>query len=203
VTPRARRCAALLLAVGVAACAGKQQPAADLLGRVQVAVLAGAEDESHYAPDEFRGLQMRLAALQAAFDAKQYDVVLGDGPALLGAARTLAAEAAARKAAATQALSASWAQLAATLPDRLMSLGSRLDTLSRGPGKNMSGVDVAAARRALHDANSLWSKARSAFASGNLTEAVRTGQDVATQVDASSSQVDALTTHVDASRLRR
>jgi len=32
---------------------------------------------------------------------------------------------------------------------------------------------------------------------------VRTGQDVATQVDASSSQVDALTTHVDASRLRR
>ena len=84
-TPRARRCAALLLAVGVAACAGKQQPAADLLGRVQVAVLAGAEDESHYAPDEFRGLQMRLAALQTAFDAKQYDVVQGNGPALLAA----------------------------------------------------------------------------------------------------------------------
>lgn len=191
--PRRRRGAALLLALGVAACAGKQQPAADLLGRVQVAVLASAEDEAHYAPDEFRGMQTRLAALQAAFDAKHYDVVLSDGPVLLAAARTLGAEAAARKAAATQVLSASWAQLAATLPDRLMGLSVRLDTLSRSSVKKISAVDVAAARRALRDANSLWSKARSAFASGTLTEAVRAGQDVATQVDALSGQVDALT----------
>lgn len=201
--PRGRRCAALLLALGVAACAGKRQPAADLLGQVQVAVLAGAEDEAHYAPDEFRGLQMRLAALQTAFDAKQYDVVQGNGPALLAAARALATEAAARKASATQALSAAWAQLAATLPDRLLRLSERLEPLSPGAGKKNLGVDVAAARRGLHDANLLWSKARSAFASGTLTEAVRTGQDVATQVDALSTQVDALTPPVDASKDRR
>jgi len=196
VTLRGVRCAALLLALGVAACAGKQQAAAQLLVQVQVAVLAGAEDESHYAPDEFRGMQMKLAALQTAFDAKHYDVVQSDGPALLAAARTLAADAAARKATATQALTAGWTQIAATLPDRLMSLSERLDTLSRGPGRKISEVDVTAARSALRDANALWSKARSAFASGNLSEAVAAGRDVA-------GQVDALTTQVDALRVRR
>jgi len=169
---------ALLLALVIAACADKQQPAGELLGQVQVAVVAGAEDESRYLPDEFRALEARLAALQSAFDGKRYEVVLADGPAVLAAARTIGAEAAARKSAATAALSANWTQLAATLPDRLMGLGQRLEA-----EKPVSGIDVPAARRALHDANSLWSKARSAFASGNLTEAVRTAQDVAAQVD--------------------
>jgi hypothetical protein len=185
---RPRRRASLLLALGLAACAGRQQPAAELLGEVQVAVLAGAEDESRYAPDEFLGLQSRLAALQTAFDAKRYELVLADGPALLAASRTLRADAAARKAAATQALSANWAQLAATVPDRLMTLETRVASLSRHAGKGSSGVDVPNAQRGLHDANALWSKARSAFASGNLDEAVRTAQDVATQVDALAAQ---------------
>jgi hypothetical protein len=178
--------AAVLLALSLAACAGEQQPAADLLGQVQVAVLAGAGDESRYAAAEFATLQIKLAALQSAFDGKRYDVVLADGPAVLAAARTLAAEAAARKAAATQALSANWAQLAASLPDRLMGLGTRLDALARGSGGRVPGTEVPAAQRALHDANSLWSKARSAFASGNLAEAVRAAQEVASQVDALS-----------------
>ncbi len=185
----ARRCTALLLAVGLAACAGKQQPAAVMLGTVQVAVLAGAEDESRYTADEFGALQTRLAALQTAFDGKRYDVVLADGPAVLAAARSLRAEAAAHKAAATAALSASWSQLAATLPDRLMGLGTRLDARAQGSGNGLPPVDAPAARQALLDANALWSKARSAFASGNLNEAVRAAQDVALQVDALTREV--------------
>jgi len=138
-------------------------------------VLAGAEDESRYTPDQFRTMQTRLAALQSAFDRKNYATVLADGPALLAAARTLGAEAMARKTAATRALAASWAGFAATLPDRLMGLSLRLQ-----------GAQAPAAQRDLGDANALWSKARSAFASGNLAEAVRTAQDVATRVDALS-----------------
>jgi hypothetical protein len=183
VSKRARRCAALLFAIAVAACAGKQQPAAAMLGRCQVAVLAGAEDESRYAADAFGSLQTQLAALQTAFDGKRYDVVLADGPAVLAGARRLGIEAAARKAAANEALSANWSRLAATLPDRLMRLGTRLD--SRAPGSDQGRrVDGPAARQAWLDANALWSKARSAFASGNLREAVRAAQDVAMQVDA-------------------
>ncbi len=190
---RAIRRAFVLLAIGFAACTGKQQSAADLLGQVQVAVLAGAEDESRYTPVEFRTLQARLAGLQSNFDAKRYEAVLADGPAVLAEARTIGAAAAARKTAAMAALSAHWAQLAGTLPDRLMGLGERLDALARGSGKAhaqpATEVDLPAARRALHDANALWSKARSAFASGNLTEAVRAAQDVAAQVDALAAQV--------------
>ena len=45
-------------------------------------------------------------------------------------------------------------------------------------------IDAAAVKAASREASSLWSKARSAFASGNLEEAVRTAKDVDARVAA-------------------
>jgi hypothetical protein len=183
-------CAALLAAwcSMLTACAGRHDPAEALMGQIQVALLSGAEDAMQYAPDRFRAVQAQVTELQSAFDRKQYDDVLARGPAVLAAAQALAETASADKQSAHQALVADWTHLAETLPDRLMRIGMRLEAPAHAGGRAL-GMDPAEAQRALHDANSLWSKARSAFASGNLDQAVHTAKDAAAQVDALAPRV--------------
>jgi len=180
--------AALLATFIVVACAGRHDPAEALIDQMQVALLTSAQDAARYAPDRFHAVQQQVAELKSAFDRKQYDDVLARGPAVLAAAQALAADAAADKQTAHQALVADWTQLADTLPDRLMRIGMALEASPNARRKAL-GTDPVGAKRELHDANSLWSKARSAFASGNLDEAVRTAKDASAQVDALAPRV--------------
>jgi hypothetical protein len=47
-----------------------------------------------------------------------------------------------------------------------------------------AGIDLDAAKSALHDAASQWSKAQGAFGNGNMTEAVPTAKDVESRLEA-------------------
>jgi putative NADH-flavin reductase len=173
--------------LALSGCAGRHDEAEELMDRTQIALLTSAQDAAKFAPERFQTVQSQVADLKSAFDRKQYDDVLARGPAVLAAAQALAADAAADKQAAHQALVADWTQLADTLPDRLMRIGMAVEApAARGHALRM---DPAEAKRELHDANSLWSKARSAFASGNLDEAVHTAKDAAAQVDALAPRV--------------
>lgn len=183
-----RFAAALLATLVVVACAGRRDPAEALIDQMQVALLTSAQDAAQYAPERFNAVQHQVAELKSAFDRKEYDDVLARGPAVLAAAQALAADAAADKQTAHEALVADWTQLADTLPDRLMRIGMAVEAPAKPHGR-AHGMDPAEAKRELHDANSLWSKARSAFASGNLAEAVHSAKEAALQVDALAPRV--------------
>ena len=169
------------------ACAGKREPAQDLLHEIQGAVLTGAEDAAKYAPEQLQDVQAKLNSLQAEFDKSDYSAVLAEGPALLTEMQRLSEASQARKQAVKQALTADWSRLAAYLPDRLLMLAQRAETLPQAPAKTGNAVQAKAAAR---EATALWSKARSAFASGNLEEAVRTAKDVDARVAALTKALD-------------
>jgi hypothetical protein len=175
--------AALLLQ---AACAGKREPAQDLLHEIQGALLTGAEDAAKYAPDQLQDVQAKLNSLQAEFDKRDYSAVLAEGPALLTEIQRMSEASMARKQAVKQALTADWSRFAAYLPDRLLMLAQRADARSLAAAKtgHATQIDAAAVKAASREASSLWSKARSAFASGNLEEAVHTAKDVDARVAA-------------------
>ena len=102
----------------------------------------------------------------------------------LQTAQSLAGASAARQGETSQALDREWAALAGTLPDTMTELQVRIDELRNRPVGAARGIDLDAARGELAAAESLWSKAQAAFATGNMVEAVATAQRLRPQLDA-------------------
>jgi len=182
----------LLLQMVVAACSNQMEPARRSLGEIQAALGAASTDAATYVPDRLTAVQGQLAALEAAFDGRDYGAVVSGAPAVLRAAQDLMGEAAAAKTERRRALADGWAQLAAVVPGRIEALQHRIEFLSarRSGGRSVavggakSGIDLEAARSDLGAAESLWSKAQAAFAGGNLVEAGATARTVASTIDA-------------------
>ena len=169
----------------MAACAGQKQPAQKLLGDIDATVTAASAEAAKYVPDELQDVQTKFGELKASFDKQDYAAVVSGAPAVLGAAQTLATDAAARKDQILKALNNEWTVLAGSVPEDMTAVQNRIDTLSKKSAKKpASGVDLAAAKSSLDEAGSLWSKAQAAFASGSLDEAVKTAQAVKSRVDA-------------------
>ena len=62
---------------------------------------------------------------------------------------------------------------------------TRLDVLSQKKNRKIAaGIDLDAAKSALSDATSEWSKAQGAFGNGNMNEAVSAAKDVETKLQA-------------------
>jgi hypothetical protein len=75
--------------------------------------------------------------------------------------------------------------LAGSVPGYLSAVQNRIEFLGRKSSKKAAaGIDLGAAKAALSDASSLWSKAQAAFAGGNMNEAVSTAQTVKDKVEA-------------------
>jgi hypothetical protein len=180
------RFALIALALSLmAACAGQKQPAQKLLGDIDATVMAASAEAAKYVPDQLRDVQAQFGVLKASFDKQDYPAVISGGPAVLGAAQTLATAAAARKDEILKALNDQWTVLAGTVPEDMTAVQNRIDTLGKKSAKKpAAGVDLAAAKSSLDEADSLWSKAQAAFASGSLDEAVKTAQAVKSRVDA-------------------
>ncbi len=181
---------AALLAIALAACSGQKDAAQSLIWEI-AATLSGAEPEAvKYVPTQLGDIQTKLAELRASFDKHDYAAVMAAGPAVLAAAQSLATVAAAKKDQILKEQNDAWTDLAAVLPDEVSALQNRVDQLnSKTPVKGapkgaQKGVDVAAATAGIADITSLWSKARAAFAGGNLEEALATANDVKSKADA-------------------
>ena len=68
------------------------------------------------------------------------------------------------------------------MPEEVTAIQSRIDMLSKKKNRKLAqGIDLDAAKAALGDATSLWSKAQGAFGNGNLDEAVSAAKDVKTK----------------------
>src|ERR1700723_3005810 len=169
----------------LAACAPQKQPAQKLLGDIDATVMAASAEAAKYVPDHLRDVQAKFGELKASFDKQDYAAVISGAPAVLGAAQTLATDAAARKDQILKALNNEWTVLAGSGPEDMTAVQNRIDTLKKKSAKKpAAGVDLEAAKSSLDEAGSLWSKAQAAFASGSLDEAVKTAQAVKSRVDA-------------------
>lgn len=173
--------AALLLA----ACASQMEPAQQAIAGIESAISTASADAGKYIPAQLTAVQAKLADLKAAFDKKDYKAVLSGAPAVLADAQALLAAAAMKKEEVRNAMSAEWTSLAASLPQLVAAVKSRVDALSKGH-KAPAGVDLDAAKAGLADATTLWGKAQAAFSANNVEEAVTTAREVKSRAEASA-----------------
>jgi hypothetical protein len=172
-------------AIALAACAGQKVPAEKLIAEIQQTVTAASDEAKKYIPEQLMAVQTKLDELKASFDKKDYAAVVSGAPAVLDAAQSLATAAAAKKDEALKALDDRWTALAGSVPGYLTAIQNRIEALGKKSNKKAAaGIDLDAARSALSDASSLWSKAQAAFAGGNMEEAVNTAESVRAKVEA-------------------
>jgi hypothetical protein len=167
-----------------------------MISDIQAAIHAAPTEAAKYVPDQLNDVQTQYDDLQTALAAQDYKGVLARGPAVLIEAQGLAGAAAAKKAEVTQQLNDQWSSVSSAVPQEAAAIHSRIDMLSqtknhklaqavaRGIGQGIGqGGDLDAAKSALADATSLWSKAQGAFGNGNLDEAVSAARDAKAKLD--------------------
>jgi hypothetical protein len=181
--PSALACCVLLALLG--ACTSQREPAQRMMQDIAATLGTVSEDAAKYVPGELIDVQTKLDDLKTAYEAHDYKAVLARGPALLGEAHALAADAAAQKAEIAKSQTEQWTSLAAAVPALFTAVQTRLDLLSEKKNRKMAaGIDVEAAKSALREASSQWSKAQGAFGNGNMNEAVPTAKDVESRLQA-------------------
>src|SRR5579862_9784064 len=177
-----------LAALAIAACANDREPAQKMMSDIQAAIHAASEDAAKYAPDQLNDVQIKYDDLQTALTAQDYKGVLARGPAVLTEAQGLAAAAAAKKTELTQQLNEQWSSLSSAVPQEITAIQNRIDMLGQKKNRKLGqeiakGIDLGAAKSALGDATSLWSKAQGAFGNGNMDEAVSAAKDAKAKLD--------------------
>jgi hypothetical protein len=181
--PSALACCVLIALLG--ACTSQREPAQRMMQDIAATLGTASEDAAKYVPGELIDVQTKLDDLKTAYEAHDYKAVLARGPALLGEAHALAADAAAQKAEIAKSQTEQWTSLAAAVPALFTAVQARLDLLSEKKNRKMAaGIDLDAAKSALREATSQWSKAQGAFGNGNLNEAVPTAKDVESRLQA-------------------
>jgi|GEM_PF-579461 len=167
------------------ACTNQREPAQRMMQDIATTLGGVSEDAAKYVPGELTGVQMKLDDLKTAYDAQDYKAVLARGPTILAEAQGLAADAAAKKSEIAKDQSDQWTSLSAAVPALFTAVQARLDVLNQKKNRKMAaGIDLDAAKSALSDATSEWSKAQGAFGNGNMNEAVSTAKDVETKLKA-------------------
>ena len=181
--PSALACCVLLALLG--ACTSQREPAQRMMQDIAATLGTVSEDAAKYVPGELIDVQTKLDDLKTAYEAHDYKAVLARGPALLGEAHALAADAAAQKTEIAKSQTEQWTSLAAAVPALFTAVQTRLDLLSEKKNRKMAaGIDLDAAKSALREATSQWSKAQGAFGNGNMNEAVPTAKDVESRLQA-------------------
>jgi len=175
----------VIVGLSFAACSGQKDAAQKLVGDIDATVIAASAEAAKYVPEQLASVQTNLGELKALLDKKDYSSVMSEAPAVLGSAQALATAAAAKKDEVLKGLNDQWTTLAASLPDEVTVLQSRLELLGKKTSKKLAaGIDLEAAKAALSDTGALWSKAQAAFAAGNLDEAVATAKEVLAKLTA-------------------
>ena len=166
-------CSVAIFFVG---CANQMEPAKNALDNISTTLNSASADAQKYVPDQFAQAQGKVAALTASYDKKDYAAVIAGAPAVLAEVKGLASAAAAKKDEMEKALGNEWRSLAASVPQSLSAVQSRIDELSKT--KHVpKGVDLGAAKNGITNATSAWDKAQEAFKAGNPADAVTAAKD--------------------------
>jgi hypothetical protein len=164
------------VAIVFAACVNQMEPAKNALDNINSTLSSVSADAQKYVPDQFTQAQSKVAALSASFEKKDYTAVVAGAPAVLAEVRGLADAATAKKDEMVKELGNEWRSLAASVPQSLSAVQSRIDALSKTKHVPKD-VDLGAAKSGLADATSAWEKAQDAFKAGNPADAVTAGKD--------------------------
>jgi hypothetical protein len=164
-----------------AACVNQMEPAKNALDNINSQLSAVSADAQKYIPDQYAQAQGKVAALTASFEKKDYQAVIAGAPAVLTEISGLSGAVAAKKDEMVKALGNEWRSLAASVPQSLTAVQTRVDALSKTKHVPKD-VDLNAAKSGLADANTAWSKAEDAFKAGNPDDAVTAGKDAQTKI---------------------
>ena len=169
------------VAVLFVACVNQMEPAKNALDNINTTLKSVSAEAQKYVPDQFAQAQSKAAALSASFEKKDYAAVITGAPAVLTEVRGLAGAAAAKKDEMEKALGNEWRSLAASVPQTISAVQSKLDDIAKTK-RVPKGVDLAAAKSGLADANSAWDKAKDAFKSGSPADAVTAAKDAQSKI---------------------
>jgi hypothetical protein len=164
------------VAILFAACANQMEPAKNALDNINSTLNSVSADAQKYVPDQFAQAQGKVAGLTASYEKKDYAAVVTGAPAVLAEVNGLAGAAAAKKDEMEKALGNEWRALAASVPQSLSAVQTRVDALSKTKHAPKD-VDLGAAKSGLADATSAWDKAQEAFKAGNPEDAVTAAKD--------------------------
>src|SRR5580658_287414 len=123
---------------------------------------------------------------QGSYDNKDYAAVVAGAPAVLAEVSGLAGEASAKKDESLRALGNEWRSLAATIPQSVTAVQTRVDALSKSKHVPKD-VDLTAAKSGLADATAAWEQAQTQFKSGNASDAVGAAKDAKSKLDSAAS----------------
>jgi hypothetical protein len=172
-------------AILLAACANQMEPAKNALDNINSTLSAVSADAQKYIPDQLTHAQSKVAELSASFDKKDYAAVVAGAPAVLAEVNGLAGAAAAKKDEILKALGTEWRSLAASIPQSVSAVQTRIDALSKSRHVPKD-IDLGAAKSGLADAASTWDKAQSAFKSGNAADAVTAAKDARSKLESAA-----------------
>jgi hypothetical protein len=172
-------------AILIVACANQMEPAKNALDNINATLGAASADAQMYVPDQLASAQSKVAELTAYFDKKDYATVVTRAPAVLAEVNGLAGAAAAKKDENLKALGKEWRSLAASVPQSVTAVQTRIDALSKTKHVPKD-IDLNAAKSGLADATSAWEKAQSAFKSGNAPDAVTAAKDANSKLESAA-----------------
>jgi hypothetical protein len=164
------------VAILFVACANQMEPAKNALDNINTTLSSASADAQKYVPDQFAEAQTKVAALTASFEKKDYAAVVAGAPAVLAEVNGLSGAAAAKKDEIVKALGNEWRTLAASVPQSLGAVQTRIDALSKTKHVPKD-IDLGAAKSGLADATSAWDRAQEAFKAGNPADAVTAAKD--------------------------
>jgi hypothetical protein len=173
-------------AILIVACANQMEPAKNALDNINATLAAASADAQKYIPDQLASAQSKVAALKASYDNKDYAAVVAGAPAVLAEVSGLAGEASAKKDESLRALGNEWRSLAATIPQSVTAVQTRVDALSKSKHVPKD-VDLTAAKSGLADATAAWEQAQTQFKSGNASDAVGAAKDAKSKLDSAAS----------------
>jgi hypothetical protein len=166
-------CSAAILFV---ACTNQMEPAKYALDNINATLGAVSADAQQYVPDQLASAQSKVAELTASYDKKDYAAVVKSAPAVLAEVNGLTGAVATKKDERLKALGNEWRSLAASVPQSVAAVQTRIDALAKAK-RAPKDVDLGAAKSGLADATSAWENAQSKFKSGSVEDAVAAAKD--------------------------
>ncbi len=168
--------AAVALVATASGCANQKAPAEAAIASAETAFAAIQTEAEKYLPVQAKGISDAIAAAKDAVAKGDHQAALTNAQALPAQITDLTTAVTAKKA----ELTSMWTGLSAALPNAVEAIQSRVGVLSKS--RNLpTGLDKARfeeAKTGLSTLTSTWAEATTAFAAGNLTDAVAKAEAV-------------------------
>jgi HAMP domain-containing protein len=178
-------CSAAIL---FAACTDQMEPAKYALDNINATLSAVSADAQLYVPDQLASAQSKVAELTASYDKKDYATVVKSAPAVLAEVNALTGEVATKKDERLKALGSEWRSLAASVPQSVAAVQTRIDALTKTKHAPKD-IDLGAAKSGLTDATSAWESAQSKFQSGNAEDAVTAAKEAKSKLESAAGSI--------------